>query len=77
MGLQIVKEDFASVLRTLDSVEAATWCNRRQLQRCMLREHAAALKQHPGSAALSEDIAKKERLYEEMLFARNRCDRLC
>jgi hypothetical protein len=77
MGLQIVKEDFRSVVRTLGSVKDATWLNKRQLLDCMKREHAAALEQHPGEVALAEDIGEKKRLYEDMLYAKNRCDRLC
>jgi hypothetical protein len=31
MGTQVVKDDFASVVRMLDSLEAATWANKEQL----------------------------------------------
>jgi hypothetical protein len=31
MGTQVVKDDFASVVRMLDSLEAAMWANKEQL----------------------------------------------
>jgi hypothetical protein len=75
--MQVVKDDFASVVRTLDSVEAATWANKEQLNRCMLHDHAAALERHPESAASLEDIAGKQHMHQDMLFANNWCDPLC
>jgi hypothetical protein len=61
----------------LDSLKATTWANKEQLKRCMLREHAAAVVRHPDSAAWLEDIAGKQHMYQDMLFAKIWCVPLC
>jgi hypothetical protein len=61
----------------LDCLEAATCADKEQLKRCMLHDHAAALVRHPDSAALLEDIAGKQHMYQDMLFAKNWCVPLC
>jgi hypothetical protein len=37
----------------------------------MLHHHAAAFERHPESAALLEDIAGKQHMHQDMLFAKN------
>jgi hypothetical protein len=72
VGTQAVQDDSASVVRMLDGLEAATWANKEQLKRCLLHDHAAALVRHPDSAALSEDMAGKQHMYQDMLLAKNK-----